>query len=328
MKLVIALALSGTGVTFGLVFDLFGHRKKPPAPTSALPTEEPDASAFRTGYPVGQGSTSTLPIEQPNAPAHPEPRYERPAPRLRTRDVGVSLHRPSWCLSMPLVGGMDGCRNGWVLVVTSGEDGGVSVVSVVSDVKEALALLDAGQLTAVAVDIPIGLPETGPRACDVAARRLLGPRRSSVVPAPLRCTLGSATYHEACSRSLAACGKAVSRQTFAIMRKVEACDGLVTPERQDSLIEVHAEVSFTELAGQPMAHHKATEAGRAERIAALRKAFPDIDEHTRSWLPGSRPDDILDAFIASWSARRWIKGTYQRLGGEVDERGLRMAIIA
>ena len=159
---------------------------------------------------------------------------------------GVRLHRPSWSLSTPLVGGMDGCRNGWVLVVTSvDEEGGASVVSVVADLKEALALLDAGQLTAVAVDLPIGLPESGPQTCYVAARHLLGPRRSSVFPAPPRCTLGSATYHEACAWSRAVCGRAVSRQTFAIMAKVEALDHLMTPERQDSLIEVHPEVSFT-----------------------------------------------------------------------------------
>ena len=242
MKFALALALSGAGLAFGVVFDFFGHRERRPAhehpdvpaSTSASSSEQPDAP----------GSSASR-AEQPDGPAHPEPRYERPAPRLRIRDVGVSLYKPSWSLSTPLVGGMDGCRHGWVMVVTSAEDGGASVVSVVSDVKEALALLDAGQLTAVALDVPIGLPESGPRTCDVAARRLLGPRRSSVFPAPPRCTLGSATYQEACCRSLAACGKAVSRQTFAIMGKVEALDHLMTPERQDSLIEVHPEVSFT-----------------------------------------------------------------------------------
>jgi len=328
VKLVLALALAGAGVMFGLLFDLFGHRKRPPAPTSAVPTEQPDALVSRTEQPDASGSSSALATQQPDTPAYPEPRDERPAPRLRVRDVGVSLHRPSWCLSAPLVGGMDRCRHGWVLVVTSVDEGGGSVVSVVSDLKEALALLDAGQLSAVAVDVPIGLPESGPRTCDVAARRLLGPRRSSVFPAPPRCTLGSATYQEACSWSRAACGKAVSRQTFAIMAKVEALDHLMTPERQDSLIEVHPEVSFTALAGEPMVHHKATEAGKAERITALRSAFSDIAEHTHTWLPGSRPTDILDAFVAAWSARRWVMGSYQRLGGDVDERGLRMEIIA
>ena len=63
-----------------------------------------------------------------------------------------------------------------------------------------------------------------------------------------------------------------------------------------------------------MVHHKTTEAGKAERLSTLRRAFSDIDEHTHTWLPGSRPDDLLDAFVAAWNARRWVTGSYQRLG--------------
>jgi len=241
---------------------------------------------------------------------------------------------PSWQVSAPLVAGMDGYRSGWILVVTSAEECGVSVVSVASEIKEAIALLDAGQLAAVALGIPIGLPTSGPRTCDVAARRLLGPRHSSVFPVPVRSALGSTTYEEASAATRAASGKAMLKQTFAIMRRVEAVDSLMTPERQDTLIAVHPEVSFTVLAGQPMAHHKTTQQGRTERLSALRGVFLDVDKHLDSWfpadtrLPGSRPDHLLDAYVAAWSARRWVNGTYQRLGGEVDERGLRMEIIA
>jgi hypothetical protein len=49
---------------------------------------------------------------------------------------------------------------------------------------------------------------------------------------------------------------------------------------------------------------------------------------TEGELSLSGSDDLLDAFVAAWSARRWWADEYRRLGGEVDERGLRMQIIA
>ena len=39
---------------------------------------------------------------------------------------------------------------------------------------------------ALAIDIPIGIPEAGARPADREARALLGPRRNSVFPAPVR----------------------------------------------------------------------------------------------------------------------------------------------
>lgn len=208
------------------------------------------------------------------------------------------------------------------------DEPGEGPLCVVSQLNDILALLDAGRLAAVGIDIPIGLPETGPRACDVEAMKLVGARYISVVPAPPRAALGARTYEEACARSQTACGEAMSQLTYAILPKVEALDAVMTPERQAQLVEVHPEVSFTVLAGRPMAHHKATREGRAERLAVLRTVFSDVDKHADELLAGTQPDDILDAFVATWSARRWLTGTYQRLGGEVDARGLRMEIIA
>ena len=57
------------------------------------------------------------------------------------------------------------------------------------------------------VDIPIGLPETGAeRACDLMARRLLGPRKSSVFPVPVRQAVHAPTYQEACDLNATATG--------------------------------------------------------------------------------------------------------------------------
>jgi predicted RNase H-like nuclease len=225
------------------------------------------------------------------------------------------------------VAGVDGCRGGWVVVTTMIEGDG-STVERLSDLGSVMSRLDAGELAAVGIDIPIGLPETGSRRCDVEARRMIGPRRSSVFPAPLRGVLGADTYADAVARCRARSGKAMSRQAFGILSKVDEVDRLVTPGRQQHLVEVHPEVSFTALVGRPMAHNKRRPEGPAERLGALRGVFPDVDALAGVRITGTSPDDVLDALVVAWSARRWSAGSHIRLGGDEDRRGLRMEIIA
>jgi predicted RNase H-like nuclease len=225
-----------------------------------------------------------------------------------------------------VVAGVDGCRRGWAVVTAT--IGGGSTVECLADLNSVIARLDAGALAAVGIDIPIGLPEVGPRSCDVEARRMIGPRRSSVFPAPLRGVLGAETYEDAVTRCRALSGKAMSRQAFGILSKVDEVDQLVTPVRQRRLVEVHPEVSFAALAGRPMAHNKRTAEGRAERLGVLRAVFPDVDGVAGDPVAGTSPDDVLDAFVVAWSARRWSTGSHVRLGGDEDRRGLRMEIVA
>jgi predicted RNase H-like nuclease len=223
---------------------------------------------------------------------------------------------------------MDGCRGGWVLVTVPVGCDGDSVVEVVPDINHAIALLRSGELAAIGIDIPIGLPDRGPRACDVEARKRVGRRSSSVFPAPLRCVLGSPTYEEACARSLAACGRMLSKQVFGIVPKIEAVDAAIDPRLQSVLVEVHPEVSFAAMAGRPLVHPKVTPDGRAERLELLRPKFGDVDTHTTARLRGAKPDDLLDAFATAWSARRMVSGRHTVIGGDLDARGLRMQIVA
>jgi predicted RNase H-like nuclease len=215
-----------------------------------------------------------------------------------------------------------------VLVTVAALGPGPSTVELVVDVGDVMARLERGALAAAGIDIPIGLPERGPRRCDLEARRMLGPRRSSVFPAPLRGVLGARSYADALARSRARSGRGLSRQAFGILSKVGEVDRLVTPECQDRLVEVHPEVSFAVLAQGPMAHAKRTPEGRAERVEVLRAVFPDVDDHAGIRLTGAGSDDVLDAFAVAWSARRWRARSHVQLGGEPDARGLRMEIVA
>jgi predicted RNase H-like nuclease len=210
------------------------------------------------------------------------------------------------------------------------EGDGQADVRTVADLHGVIDDLAAGRLCAVAIDIPIGLPESGSRLADVEARRRVGPRRNSVFPAPARAVLGATTYAEACARSRQASGKALSKQLFNILGKIAEVDALVTPALQERFVEMFPEWSLAVLAGAPMAEPKTTAAGRAERAAVLGVVFGhrELAAHLRQAPPGARVDDVLDAFAGAWTARRLARGCAVRVGGEVDARGLRMEMVA
>jgi threonine dehydratase len=233
---------------------------------------------------------------------------------------------------MTYVAGVDGTPGGWAVVIMNLNQLIVSKVPALSDLFD--GSLD---LKIVAVDIPIGLPERyekGGRACDRAARKLLGrDRGSSVFPAPVRSTLMAKSWDAACalSRNSAPHGKAISKQTFAIMPKIREIDGLLQTrtELRDVVREVHPEVSFAELVGKPMIHPKSSKAGREERRIALNQAFSNLSTIEDDGLEQGLPiEDILDATVACWSASRLAAGRGRRLPEtlSIDSVGLPMVI--
>jgi predicted RNase H-like nuclease len=230
-----------------------------------------------------------------------------------------------------LVAGVDGCRGGWVVVFVDQDGGGRPAdVAMVPDLIDLIGRIDAGVVAAAAIDIPIGLAARDARSSDIEARKRLGARRSSVFPAPVRAVLGASTYVEACAISRATCGKAISRQLFNILPKIREVDDLLTTVRQRRLVEMCPELSLALLAGAPMTHAKTTPAGRAERMRVLGSAFgtEDIEHHARQPPPGARVDDVLDAFAGAWTARRYAAAAHLQLGGQLDDRGLRMEVVA
>ena len=160
------------------------------------------------------------------------------------------------------------------------------------------------------IDIPIGLLD-GPRPCDVQARALLGPRRSSVFPAPSRRLLRARRYAGQCSIQL-----------WNILYKIREVDEALTPRLQRRVREAHPECSFALLNGAPLRFAKKKPEGLAERRALIEQLFGPVPR-----LAGAAPDDVLDAYALLWSARREASGTARVLGGERDSRGLRCEIV-
>ena len=95
---------------------------------------------------------------------------------------------------LPVVGAVLGSCGGWIAIALA-ESGAHShlVAPSIADVarRHPTAL--------VLVDVPIGLRESerDERRCDLEARAKLGPRGSSVFPAPCRPALGLTSYQAA-----------------------------------------------------------------------------------------------------------------------------------
>ena len=231
--------------------------------------------------------------------------------------------------------GIDGCRGGWV-VAASDEALSALDFAVVDDLGPVLARAER-DASLVAIDIPIGLADGGPRACDLLARRLLGrPRASSVFPPPCRSALAATTYRRACGLSRRALGVALTIECFNIMPKIRHVDTLMTPERQAFVREVHPELVFAILAGRGagLVEPKRTAEGERVRRRLLRRAVPRFDpDGIRGGLGRSRVarDDVIDAVACLLAAQRIVRGKALVLPGDRvdrDARGLRMEIVA
>jgi predicted RNase H-like nuclease len=238
------------------------------------------------------------------------------------------------------VAGVDGCRAGWVVAAVSAQPGAARQPLHPLEVEDlytlplfADVLLRTRDRALVGVDMPIGLRQDDqPRACDVAARRLLGSRASSVFSPPVRPCLRATCYVDASEIQHRHTGKYLTRQSFFIMDKIRQVDDAITPAMQARVREIHPEISFSVLnGGRPTRHNKKRLAGRQERIALLSPIFPTLADIVRKVRRRRHlePDDILDALVAAWTAVRAIVGEASALPqpGERDKRGLRMEIL-
>lgn len=223
-----------------------------------------------------------------------------------------------------MIVGLDGCRDGWIAAIL---ESGVTRQQVLGSLE---GLFENPALITAVIDVPIGLPETGPRRCDLLARQLLrAPRASSVFPAPLRSMLPARDQGEASRFRFAAEGKRCSVQLAAILPKIREVDNLLDPQKQLKVREGHPEVSFAVMNGsKSMSHAKRHPAGRDERIALLRGHFPDV--LTAMSGVGRFSEDAIDAYAMLWTARRLVEGASQTLPDTpaFDRRGLRMEIVA
>ena len=229
--------------------------------------------------------------------------------------------------------GVDGCPGGWIAVIW----GRTLTHRLCPAFSDVLAL--DGKI--IAVDMPIGFPETHGRSFDSAVRKVLGARRSSVFPVPSRAAVMCADYREACrvNRANSDPPKSVGKQCFNLFPKMREIDALLRAEPlQHRVFEAHPEVAFWAMNGKTPVNHPKKQGGRPFKpgIALRRKllaasgfplaALPPLAYRKRDVAI----DDLLDACACAWVARRILRGENIHFSGEprTDRYNLRMEINA
>lgn len=233
---------------------------------------------------------------------------------------------------MAVIAGIDGCRAGW-LCLSKNRRNGMVQATILPRINDLLKLRPRPDLAMI--DMPIGLPDAGPRDCDRLARqRLRRPRASSVFSAPIRSVLQASTFQDACALSARVQGRKLSKQLWWILPKIRELDSFLRCEatRAEWIREFHPEVSFWAWNGQrAMTHSKRSAPGRLEREALVKAYAADGYAAARECLPPRtyQIDDLLDAFAGLWTGERVIDGLESVLPPEpiFDSCGLRMEIV-
>jgi predicted RNase H-like nuclease/ADP-ribose pyrophosphatase YjhB (NUDIX family) len=213
--------------------------------------------------------------------------------------------------------GVDACPAGWVGVVL--DPTLRASVFVAADIAGLVALVrEQHDVPVVAIDIPIGLPDSSGRLADAEARRVLVGKSSSVFSTPVRSALEAPTYAEAREANLAATDgrTSVSAQAYALRGKVLDVDAWVRSGAGAQVIEVHPEVSFARMAGGPvLARKKDPDGARARREALAAHGIV-----APPWFRGAGfgEDDLLDACAVAWTAVRHSLGESESLPAEPE----------
>lgn len=196
-------------------------------------------------------------------------------------------------------------------------------------------------LSVIAVDMPIGLPERirqAGRGPEKAVRRHLGERQSSVFSVPSRAAVYCTDYREACTAALATSDppKKVSKQAFHLFPKIREIDGLMSPEVEARVFEVHPELAFWRLNGEremslpKKVKNRPNGPGLDQRRDLLVACGYDRGFVDQAPPRGSGRDDLLDAAANCLIAERLLHGKAKPFPPdfERDSKGLRIAIWA
>jgi predicted RNase H-like nuclease len=198
------------------------------------------------------------------------------------------------------VTGVDAWRRGWVAVRL--EDGRLAWVGTEPSLTALLAPC-ASDGTSTGIDMPLGLLESGWREADRVARGLLGPRRSSIFAIPPRAVWEQASYPAANQRCRELTGQGFSAQAWGLRAKLLEAntywDVCAHP-----LYEVHPELAFGAMAGEPLPYSKHTASGRELR----RELLAGVGIVVPASVAPVPVTDVLDAAAVAWSACRIATG--------------------
>ena len=199
--------------------------------------------------------------------------------------------------------GVDACASGWVAVTLPRTAADAASTPVCPHVAVAPTLDGLSLAGLVGIDMPLGLLADGWRVADVLARQALGRRGVTVFAIPPRPVWQYPTYAEANSACRTLTGKGMAAQTWGLRSKLLEADAYRCASPAP-LYEVHPELSFAAIAGTPLTASKHTEAG----LVLRRDLLAQVGITVPAKVTGAGVDDLLDAAVVAWSARRIAVG--------------------
>ncbi len=219
------------------------------------------------------------------------------------------------------VAGADGCPLGWAVVLKDMAGRKPAELMVFKTMAELLRHPLVPAL--VAVDMPIGLPETigpGGRAPENELRALLGERKASLFSIPSRRAIYAPDFSAACDESLATSEppRKISIQAYNLFPKIRELDELIRddPGLVGILSESHPEGAFMVMNDrQPLPEPKKVKSAIHAPGIILRKALLiEVAGFDAAFLDQKTPkgvgvDDFMDACACAWVAEKRALGT-------------------
>jgi predicted RNase H-like nuclease len=206
--------------------------------------------------------------------------------------------------------GVDACRDAWIGAVATGDGRWLSAVwhrriDELVEHADVHAHAVGEVVRVVAIDIPIGLPDSGRRPVDEVVKRSLGKRSSTVFLTPTRAAIQEPDYSAANALQRQLAGEGLSRQAHALRDRILDVDAWVQHGPPQSVIEVHPERSFATMNGAVVPAGKKTWAGVQTRKRLLANHGILIPDDIGAAGAQAAVDDVLDAAAAAWTASRF-----------------------
>jgi predicted RNase H-like nuclease len=217
---------------------------------------------------------------------------------------------PPVAVTVPVLG-VDACPAGWVgaILEPAAPRPRIAVAGSIAALVEAVR--QSLDIQAVAIDIPIGLPDDTIRQADVLTRKALKRKASSVFTTLTRSAYDAGSRAESDTVNRGLSGQGVGAQAYGLRDKILEVDAWVRSRPTVAVLEVHPELSFAVMTGAPVLTKKKTDEGRAARLAAL--AAAGIASPSVLKGDGYAADDVLDACAAAWTAARRTNGLARSL---------------
>ena len=229
--------------------------------------------------------------------------------------------------------GIDGCKNGW-LVVNITPDG--FEVDTFNNIEKICAKYR--EFDSMIIDMPIGLPESGKDVRpDAYARKLLLHRSPCIFNTPCRQSIFAENYPEASKINREHLGKGLSKQSFAILNKIREIDDFLkqAPDYVNKIMESHPEICFAMLSPtkKPINEAKNTAEGKDIRISILLQHYDqttDFIEYVRNDRKLRKMEvDCIDALCLAVTGMLGMERGFKYIPEKPsnDRRGLLMQMV-